>query len=90
MSRNFEVSEAYNSCTARTLGPIGCLETSVTNYQSALCNILEERRAKISSDVSFPFTVEFDLHSTLLSKVNFLGYKYNNSWRLCLELRLAM
>ena len=29
------------------MGPIGCPETSVTNYQYALCNIPEERKSQL-------------------------------------------
>jgi hypothetical protein len=31
------------------MGPIGSPETSVTNYQSTMCNIPEERRFQIPS-----------------------------------------
>ena len=34
------------------MGPIGCPETSVTNYQPTLCNILEERMSHLYLEVS--------------------------------------
>ena len=34
------------------IGPIGCPEISVPNYQSTLCNIAEERRPQLHSDGS--------------------------------------
>jgi hypothetical protein len=44
----------HSSWTARPLkmGPIGCPETSVSNYQSTLCNIPEERRSYLHRDGS--------------------------------------
>jgi len=33
------------------MGPIGCPEKSVTNYQSTLCNIPEERRSQIPTQL---------------------------------------
>jgi hypothetical protein len=40
---------SYSPWTASALkmGPIGCSETSVNNYQSTLCNIPEERRSNL-------------------------------------------
>jgi hypothetical protein len=33
------------------MGPTGCLETSVKNYQSTLCNVPEERRSQITTQL---------------------------------------
>jgi hypothetical protein len=43
------------------MGPIGCSETSVTNYQSTLGNIPEQRRSQALSCLSF--VIRFTRHS---------------------------
>ena len=41
------------------MGPIGCLETSVTNYQSTLRKIPEERRSRLHGDESLRTATKF-------------------------------
>jgi len=60
------------------LGPIGRPETSVTNYQSALCNNPEEYRSHCLA------YVVFGLQGNLQDKLNKFGVICSCSLYLCL------
>jgi hypothetical protein len=51
-NRRIEGQALHRTAWPLKMGPTGCPETSVTNYQSALCNIPEERRPYEKSLVS--------------------------------------
>jgi len=55
-------------------GPIGCLETSVTNYQYTPRNILEERKSHLQHIGSMNHALQRILHiSVLLSDTEFFA-----------------
>jgi uncharacterized membrane protein len=55
------------------MGPIGCHETSVANYQSSLRNIPEDQRSTLFRDLRKAFTMKTLTSVVMLHTVNFTG-----------------